>query len=145
SYGGRIARIPPTRGAILRGVNDSRPPKRRMPVVSVRVRLVVVITLVAALGLAAVAAAVFVVERATIMHQVEDRLRANLESARFIVEGDEANPLGWGSSREALEDIVRRMSPDDNTGVLGVVDDNIAYLPGVPLDVDLREAPGFVP
>ncbi|GGO66503.1 hypothetical protein GCM10010910_26100 [Microbacterium nanhaiense] len=116
-----------------------------MPVVSVRVRLVVVITLVAALGLAAVAAAVFVVERATIMHQVEDRLRANLESARFIVEGDEANPLGWGSSREALEDIVRRMSPDDNTGVLGVVDDNIAYLPGVPLDVDLREAPGFVP
>jgi signal transduction histidine kinase len=116
-----------------------------MPVVSVRVRLVVVITLVAALGLAAVAASVFVVERATIMNQVEDRLRANLDSARFIVEGDDADPLGWSSAREALEDIVRRMSPDDNTGVIGVVDDKIAYLPGVPLDVDLRQASGFVP
>lgn len=116
-----------------------------MPVVSVRVRLVVVITLVAALGLGAVAAAVYVVERAMIMSQVEDRLRANLESARFIVEGDDSDPLGWSSSREALEDIVRRMSPDDNTGVIGVVDGKIAYLPGVPLDVDLRQASGFVP
>lgn len=116
-----------------------------MPVASVRVRLVVVITLVAALGLAAVAASVFVVERALIMHQVEERLRANLDSARFIVEGDAESPLQWESSRAALEDIVRRMSPDDNTGVLGVVDDKIAFLPGVPLDVDLLHAPGFVP
>lgn len=116
-----------------------------MPVVSVRVRLVAVITLVAAIGMAAVGAAVYIVEQASILGQIDDRLRANLDSARFIVAGTDEQPQAWGSSREAVEDIVRRMSPDDNTGVVGVVDGETAYIPGVALDVDLRSAPGFVP
>lgn len=126
-------------------VADRNGERRRRRVVSVRVRLIAVITIVAALGMAAVGLAVYVVEQATIMAQIDDRLRANLDSARFIVAGTADEPQSWASSREAAEDIVRRMSPDDNTGVAGVVDGKAAFVPGVPLDVDLRSAPGFVP
>ncbi len=112
---------------------------------SVRVRLVAVITLAAVLGLTAVAAAVYIVERSATLAEVDERLRANLDSARFIVAGADDAPQAWGSSRDAVADIVSRMSPDDNTGVVGVIDGSAAYVPGVPLDVDLRSAPGFVP
>mgnify|MGYP003743839259 CR=1 FL=1 len=111
---------------------------------TVRTRIVVVITVVAAIGLISVGAAVYLVERTRILAAVDTRLEAALESARALVatgDGDGA----WPSSTAALEATVTRISPDDNTGALGVIDGAAAFIPGVPLDVDLQSAPGFVP
>ncbi len=115
---------------------------KRRRIVSVRTRIVATITLVAAVGLMAVGATLYIVEHGKVLTQIDERLEANLESARFIVE---QGPNGtWASATAALEAVVQRMSPDDNTGAAGIVNDRIALVPGVPLDVDLLDAPGFV-
>lgn len=111
---------------------------------TVRTRIVIVITVVAALGMLSVGAAVYVVERSRILVAVDVRLEAALESARALVAGGNADEP-WPSSTAALEATVTRISPDDNTGALGVIDGAAAFIPGVPLDVDLQSAAGFVP
>lgn len=112
--------------------------------VSVRSRIVLVITAVSAIGMLAVGVIVWGVERVSILQQVDDRLHANLESARFLVaEGAEGGGT-WETPDDALVGVVRRMSPDDNTGAAGLVDGEIAYTPGIALDVDLQDAPGFI-
>lgn len=106
---------------------------------SVRTRIVTVITLVTALGLAAVGASVYIVERLNILEQVDVRLQANLDSARFIVaEGGDTG--AWSTSEDALSAVVQRMSPDDNTGAIGMVDGAITTVPGMRLDLDLSQA-----
>ncbi|MBV0893658.1 HAMP domain-containing sensor histidine kinase [Microbacterium sp. NC79] len=125
---------------------EATPGKRRR-IVSVRTRIVATITLVAAIGLLAVGVTLYVVEHGKILAQVDERLEANLESARFIVgQGPVSNGTtqAWPSATAALETVVQRMSPDDNTGAAGIVDGRAALVPGVPLDVDLLTAPGFV-
>lgn len=111
---------------------------------SVRTRIVAVITLVAAIGLVSVGATVYLVERAVSLEAIEGRLQDNLDSARFIV-GQGLDDTGtWPSADEALRAVVQRMSPDDNTGALGIVDGRAVLRSGVDLDVDLTSAPGFV-
>lgn len=106
-----------------------------------RTRIILVIIIVSAIGMLSVGVAVYFVERARILDQIDERLAANLVSARFIV-GDEQP--GWESSLAALESVVMRMSPDDNTGVLGIVAGAPALVPGISLDVDLQRDPDFV-
>lgn len=133
------------------------PDRRRRPSVSVRTRIVAAITLVAALGLAAVGTSVYVVEHQRILENIDERLLANLASARFLIaEGDpeagavEAEPgaeepavSAWESSSAALAMVVRRMSPDDNTGAMGMADGVITTVPGIVLDVDLEHEDAF--
>jgi len=112
---------------------------------SVRTRIVAVITLVAAIGLVSVGATVYLVERAVSLEAIEDRLQDNLDSARFIVRQGPGEGTGtWPSADEALRAVVQRMSPDDNTGALGIVDGRAVLRSGVDLDLDLTSAPGFV-
>ena len=112
---------------------------------SVRTRIVAVITLVAAIGLVSVGATVYLVERAVSLEAIEDRLQDNLDSARFIVgQGPGEGTDTWPSADEALRAVVQRMSPDDNTGALGIVDGRAVLRSGVDLDLDLTSAPGFV-
>lgn len=115
-----------------------------LPVVSVRTRLIAVITVVAALGLVAVGFVVYVEERQRILDQVDDLLEANLASARYLVEQGDGETLAWSDATAALAAVVQRAAPDDNTGVIGLVDGEPRLVPGVPLDVDLQSAPGFV-
>lgn len=129
----------------MTAVPASRPARvRARPRFSVRTRIVAVITLVAALGLTVVGATVYLVERAVSLEAIEGRLQDNLESARFIVaEGEE--PTGtWPSADEALKAVVQRMSPDDNTGAIGIIDGRAVLRSGIELDLDLTSAPGFV-
>lgn len=125
------------------------PHHRSRLAVSVRTRLVTAITTAAALGLLAVGVSVYLVERHSSLEQVNARLLANLESARFIVAEGDANSSGtsreakWTSSSAALRAVVERMSPDDNTGAAGMVDGAIAMVPGIRLDVDLSDASAF--
>ncbi len=117
-------------------------PARRRLAISVRTRIVAAITAVAAVGLLAVGLSVYFVERQRILEQVDARLHDNLASARFIVEaGDEGEP--WASSSAALAAIVQRMSPDDNTGAMGMVDGVITTVPGIRLDLDLQNEAAF--
>lgn len=108
---------------------------------SVRTRLIAVITVVAALGLIAVGFVVYVEERQRILDQVDDLLEANLASARYLVEQGDGETLAWDDATAALAAVVQRAAPDDNTGVIGLVDGQPRLVPGVPLDVDLQSAP----
>lgn len=120
--------------------DDSRSGRRMA--ISVRTRIVTAITAVAAVGLLAVGLSVYVVERQRILEQIDARLHDNLESARFIVgSGDEGDR--WASSSTALAAVVQRMSPDDNTGALGMADGVITTVPGIDLDLDLQNEAAF--
>jgi signal transduction histidine kinase len=116
-----------------------------MPRFSVRTRLIAVITIVAALGMVVVGFVVYLEERQRTLTQVDELLRANLESARFLVEEGSPDTGTWDTAVDALAAVVQRAAPDDNTGVVGIVDGEVRLVPGVPLDVDLLTAPGFVP
>ena len=113
-----------------------------------RTRIVAAITIVAALGLIVVGATVYLVERAISLDAIEGRLNDNLQSARVIVGGGPDGTDGtaeWASADEALKAVVQRMSPDDNTGAVGVINGRAVFRSGVVLDVDLTSVPGFVP
>ncbi len=110
---------------------------------SVRTRIVTAITLVAALGLLSVGVTVYFAERSMTLQGIEDRLLDNLDSARYIVEQGENKTGTWEDAEDALYQVVQRMSPDDNTGAVGIRDGEIRFTPGIRLDVDVRDAPGF--
>lgn len=111
---------------------------------TVRTRIVAAITLVSAVALLSVGISAYLVERSRILESIDERLAANLESARHIVEaGDDDQNGAWTSADEALAAVVQRMSPDDNTGALGIVRGQPTLAPPVPLDVDLLEVPAF--
>ncbi|WP_243225416.1 cell wall metabolism sensor histidine kinase WalK [Microbacterium sp. CIAB417] len=124
-------------------------PPRRSRGVSVRTRIVAAITAVTALGLLAVGLAVSLEERQSNLDEIDARLRANLDSARFIVAdgdrsvGDGVDAVPWKTSTDALRAVVQRMSPDDNAGAMGMVDGRIGMVPGVALDIDLGAATDF--
>lgn len=125
-------------------VSTSRSARAVKRIISVRTRIVATITLVAAFGMMAVGASVYLVTHHQALVQIDERLEANLAAARFIVDQGPQAGGSWASAREALETVVQRMSPDDNTGALGIANGHAALAPGVPLDVDLMSAPGFV-
>ncbi|MCA1306186.1 HAMP domain-containing histidine kinase [Microbacterium esteraromaticum] len=121
----------------------------RPRMVSVRTRIVAAITATMALGLLAVGGAVYFVERQSTLDQMDERLRANLDTTRFIVAEGEAlasdspERQPWSTPTAALRSVVERMSADDNTGVMGMVANEINMVPGVRLDVDLSGADVF--
>jgi signal transduction histidine kinase len=111
---------------------------------SVRTRIVAVITLVAALGMTLVGVTVYMVERAVSLEAIEGRLHDNLASARVLV-AEGSQPDGtWPTAYEALESVVKRMSPDDNTGAIGIRNGRAVMRSSIDLDLDLTSAPGFV-
>lgn len=108
-----------------------------------RTRIITVITIVTALGLLATGLTVYFVERHRILDQVDTRLRANLESAQYIVSEGSPETGTWESSTAALTAVVERMSPDDNTGAFGMTSGRITTVPGVRLDLDLQHERAF--
>ena len=120
-----------------------RRPRWRLPVFSVRTRLLTVIALAAAIGLLGVGLTVYVTERQRILATTDDLLRNNLESAQVLIE-QHTEEQPDSTAEEALRVIVQRVSPDDNMGVLGVVDGTASLVPGVPLDLSLESRPDFV-
>jgi len=121
---------------------NETPARRR--VWTVRARIVTVIVVMSAIGMLSVGAVVYGVERARILSEIDERLEASLEAATALVAAGGPGGRAWASSTEALEAVVTRVSPDDNTGAVGVIGGRVALTPGVPLDVDLQTAPGFV-
>ena len=137
-----LGRSPPAVGNTGGVTTADQPAKRRLSL-SVRTRIITVITIVTALGLLAVGVSVYLVERHRILEQVDVRLQANLDSAQYIVGEGRPDTGTWDSSTAALTAVVERMSPDDNTGALGMVNGKITTVPGVPLDLDLQRESDF--
>ncbi|WP_460798047.1 sensor histidine kinase [Microbacterium sp. GXF0217] len=109
---------------------------------SVRARLTIVITLVAALGMLAVGLAVYAVERHRITESVQDQLRADLESTRLIVGTPPAG--GWADATDALASVMRVLVPGETSGSMGLVDGEVALVPGVGRAVDPSADADFV-
>ena len=109
---------------------------------SVRARLTIVITLVAALGMLAVGMTVYAVERHRITESVQDQLRADLESTRLIV-GTPPDG-GWTDATDALASVMRVLVPGETSGSVGLIDGEVALVPGVGRDVDPSAADDFV-
>jgi len=110
---------------------------------SVRMRLMIVIAAAVAVGLVGVGGTVYLVERQRILASTDDLLRSNLDSARVLVESY-VKETPTATPRDALRVVVQRVSPDDNMGVLGVIDGRAELVPGVRLDVQLESQPDFV-
>ena len=102
-----------------------------------------VIAAAVAVGLAGVGGAVYVVERQRILASTDVLLQNNLEAAQVLVDAHVADdPTATAS--DALRVVVQRVGPDDNMGVLGIVNGEGVLVPGVELDVQLESQPGFV-
>lgn len=117
-------------------------PRRRT--LSVRARITATITLVATVGLIAVGFATYLEERQRTLRAVDNVLQSHLDSTRFLVENGNSDSGEWDDLAQALRSVVQRSTPDDNTGVLGILDDRAAMVPGIDLDVDLQSTPDFV-
>ncbi|GAA2175455.1 hypothetical protein GCM10009846_25430 [Agrococcus versicolor] len=111
--------------------------RRRLPVVSVRTRIVAALGLVSALAVLAAGVTAYLVERGRILDQVDAQLLTAVESVRALAEDPPPDVGGWPDAEGLLATALSRIAPDDHTGALGVVDGIPALVPGVPMDVDL--------
>ena len=110
-----------------------------MPAISVRARIVGLVSLLSLIGMLVAGGSAYFIDRQRQLDQIDGNLRSALEAVQFAV-GDST----WSSADEALEAVVARPSLDDNTGILGIVNDAPALVPGLPLDVQLEHFTGFV-
>ncbi|WP_144720087.1 sensor histidine kinase [Agrococcus jejuensis] len=115
--------------------------RSRLPVVSVRTRIVAALGLVATLAVLAAGVTAYVVERNRILDQVDTQLLSSVESVRFLA--SESPDGGWSSAEALLTAALTRIAPDDNTGALGVIAGQAALVPGVQMDVNLARVDGL--
>jgi two-component system OmpR family sensor kinase len=123
---------------------------------SVRSRILASILLVASLGLAGAGATTYLVQRERILHQVDDRLRAHVESARAVLQGPKANSTGstavtagsgaipFTTTSQALEAVIARVLPTGEETSLGLVDGKPAFVPAVTIDCHIEDDPALV-
>ncbi|GAA1768500.1 sensor histidine kinase [Agromyces humatus] len=116
---------------------DSMTPRRRS--LSVRVRIVGVVVLVAAIGILLAGSFAHILQRERILANVDDRLTTTVENVRIVVtEGQ------WSGLDQALRAVVQQINPDRNEGTLGIIDGQAALVPGVHVDAPLDSFPGLV-
>jgi len=106
------------------------------------VRILASIILVTALGMAASGAITLIVQRQLALSSIDDRLLADVASARTIAAPGGETP--YASNSEALQAILGRVVPGYGEGSLGIVDGAATYIPGVAADVSLADDDAFV-
>jgi signal transduction histidine kinase len=106
------------------------------------VRILAAIILVTALGLAAAGAITLLVQRQLAMEAIDERLLADVASARSIATPDAGTP--YATNAEALRAILGRVIPGYGEGSVGIVDGVATYVPGVAADVSLADDSAFV-
>lgn len=124
------------------------------PFRSVRVRLVVALVLVSALGMAAGGASTFLIQRERILAAVDASLLSRVDAARRVVLGA-SNTVGSGTpqdsipqpfltSSSALQAVVGRVLPGQFESSLGILDGKATFIPGVPTTFALERVPRLV-
>ena len=111
------------------GVRASRP-LRRSPALSVRVRILAVILLVTAAGLAAAGATAYLVQRERTLSEIDAVLIATVDDVRIVAADSAAVDL-----RGALRAVIAGVRPATNESTLAVID-GVAVLE--PREVDFR-------
>lgn len=114
--------------------------RRRLPVVSVRTRIVSALALMAALAVLGAGVTAYAFERSRILDQVDSQLAEAVESLRALADASEG---GWVDAEQLLVASLQRIAPDDNTGALGVVGGRAALAPPVPMHVDVAQIEGI--
>lgn len=128
--------------AVTRVPLDHRRARFGMGTLSVRARLTLITTIVAAVGMLLVGLVVYSTERHRITEAVETRLIAQLETARRIV--GQPPEEGWANVKEALAAVMQIVIPGETSGAAGIVDGAVALVPGVGQGVDLSEEDEFI-
>jgi two-component system, OmpR family, sensor kinase len=112
---------------------------RRRPVLSVRVRILAAILVVALVGMVAAGSTAFLVQRDRTLGAVDAALTSAVDDARFIAGDSAATSLS-----AVLGAIVQRVRPGNNESTLAVIDGVAALAPGGIVDFRLEEDPAFV-
>ncbi|WP_134402482.1 cell wall metabolism sensor histidine kinase WalK, partial [Cryobacterium sp. TMT4-10] len=116
-----------------------RRPGPRRPMLSVRVRILAAILLVAAAGLFASGAAASLVQRERTLDSVDSALTAEVGEARFI-----ATESGSTSLDAVLAAVVQQVRPGTNETTLAIIDGAAALAPGGDVDFRLEDDRAFV-
>lgn len=116
------------------------PRRLRLPAMTVRTRIVGVVALLSLVGMLTAGATAYFIDRQRQLAQVDANLASALQAVHFVVERNTA----WTSAEEALREVVATPPLDDNTGILGIVDGSVRFIPGIDMDLDLQARDGFI-
>jgi two-component system OmpR family sensor kinase len=109
-------------------------PPRRPITVSVRVRILAAMLVVAAAGMTIAGGTAFLVQRERVLSQVDQRLEDTASRLRSIAANKE-----YSSVRELLIAAIQQITPDTNEGILGIIDGKSAVVPGSQVGVSLEK------
>jgi len=109
-------------------------PPRRPITVSVRVRILATMLVVAAAGMTIAGGTAFLVQRERVLAQVDQRLEDTASRLRSIAAEKE-----YPSVRELLTAAIQQITPDTNEGILGIIDGKAAVVPGSQVGVSLQK------
>ncbi|MFM9918356.1 sensor histidine kinase [Lacisediminihabitans sp. H27-G8] len=113
--------------------------RRRTITVSVRVRILAAMLVVAAAGMTVAGGTAFLVQRQRVLTQVDARLEDTASRLRSIA-ADKQYP----SIRELLTAAIQQITPDTNEGILGIIDGKPAVVPGSQVGVSLENETAFI-
>ena len=109
------------------------------PALSVRVRILASILLVAAAGMVAAATTAYFVQRDSTFDSNDTALGGAVNDARFIATDSKATTLN-----AVLEAVVQQIRPGTNEATLAIIDGAAALAPGGDVDFRLEENRSFV-
>ncbi|MGN6501421.1 MAG: ATP-binding protein [Pseudolysinimonas sp.] len=96
-----------------------------------RSRILATILCVAALGLAGAGGTAYLVGRQSILQAIDQRLTEQVADARLIALGARPGQPRFETTRDALAAVVSQVTPDRNSGSVGILDGRPAFVPGV--------------
>jgi two-component system OmpR family sensor kinase len=108
--------------------------RRRTITVSVRVRILAAMLMVAAAGMTIAGGTAFLVQRERVLSQVDQRLEDTASRLRSI-----AAEKKYPSVRLLLTAAIQQITPDTNEGILGIIDGKSAVIPGSQVGVSLEK------
>ena len=123
---------------------------------SVRARILTVVILVAALGMAVAGGAANYAQREFARGHVDDRLLASAAAVNGLVMGvsfddpdsettpPETSVPVFTTTAQALQYAISRIVPDTNEGTVGVLDGEARWVPATRIDFHLEEDPAFI-
>jgi two-component system OmpR family sensor kinase len=147
--------------------DERRVPGTRLPVLSVRVKILAAMLAITALGLAASGGTAYLLQRDRIVGAVDDVLLLRVEAVRAVIDGsvpaaaapadpvpgDAADPLapvvdpavvGFASVDSAMQEVLERVLPGSFESTVGIVDGQPRWVPGVAQDFDLAADEAFI-
>lgn len=110
---------------------------------SARFRILASILLVTALGMAGAGVATYLIQRERVLAQIDTRLERTVEGLQSIANGTGSDPAPQ-TVDAFLTEAMRRVLPDHNESILGIVNGKAAYVPSSGIPYRLDHDPDFV-